>query len=192
MMTRIRAATIVGFAAGMSLLWLQVASGQEIIDRRDQARKWVLTSPQTIYTHYCAHCHGEDGTGGGRLWPTELSSKPADLTSLGESEEYLITAIREGSAVHDKSNLCPPWGRTITSVNTQRLARYVLALADGNLTGLNMPDSPPSMHGLEPVTDPFPWVVCLFIVAEIGLLLVMLRHKKGGVVRVRQDTAVCG
>ena len=170
----------------------QTGLAQELINRREQHRKMELATAGMIYDHYCAHCHGENGTGGGRLWPSELSPKPANLTALGENEDYLIEAIRNGSGVHGKSNLCPPWRRTITPVNTQRLARYVLALADDNLTGLDMPDSPPSRHGFEPVADPFPWFVCLFIVAEIGLLLAMFRHRKGGVVRVRQDTAVRG
>ena len=180
------------FAFVAVLFVAQPGRAQELINRREQHRKMELLTPQMIYTHYCAHCHGEDGTGGGRLWPSELSPKPADLRALGVNEDYLIAAIREGSGVHGKSNRCPPWGRTISPADVQRLARYVLALANGNLTGLDMPDSLPSMDGLEPVTDPFPWVVCLFIVAEMGLLVLMFRHRKGGVDLVRQDTAMRG
>lgn len=179
------------FAFVMVLFIAQVGRGQEIVNRREQARSMVLMTPQSIYGHYCAHCHGEDATGGGRLWSSELSPTPANLTTLGADEDYLIAAIRDGSTAHGKSNLCPPWGRTISSANIERLARYVASLGGKTTT------SPPpraraggSLH--EPLREPFPWLLGLLIPAEVGVLWVMLQRRKGDASHVPQDTAVRG
>lgn len=158
----------------MVLHGAQVASGEEVINRREQARRMLVATPESIFAHYCAHCHGDDGTGGGRLWPTELSVKPADLTALGVGEDYLIEAIREGSAVHGKSNLCPPWGRTIAAQDVQRLARYIASL------GGDAP--PPSENTSDPprqAAEPFPWLLGAVLMAETVVLLWMLRARKG-------------
>lgn len=169
----------------------QTGRGQEIINRQEQARRMVLTTPQSIYRHYCAHCHGEDAMGGGRLWASELSPTPANLTTLGVSEDYLITAIRDGSASHDKSNLCPPWGRTISPANIERLARYVVSL--GDKTSLSPPARAEAGGSLsEPVREPFPWVLGVFILAEVGVLGVMFQLRKGGASRVPQDPVMRG
>jgi mono/diheme cytochrome c family protein len=161
----------------------QAGHGQEIINRQEQARGIVLTTPQSIYRHYCAHCHGEDATGGGRLWSSELSPTPANLTMLGAGEDYLIEAIRDGSTVHGKSNLCPPWGRTISPANIERLARYVASL--GGKSSMSPPARAEARGSLpEPVREPFPWLLGLFILAEVGVLSVMLQRRKGGASRV--------
>ena len=184
----------------------QVARGAEVINRREQARRMLLATPESTYVHYCAHCHGDDGTGGGRLWPTELSVKPADLTALDAGEDYLIEAIREGSAVHGKSNLCPPWGRTIAAQNIQRLARYIAALGGESSSEPQAPAKraqPPAKPvrtaarvpapGLSaasafgrlaegppaPVKEPLPWLLGAVLMVETVVLLWMLRARKG-------------
>ena len=163
----------------MVLSIAQAGRGQEIINRQEQARAMVLTTPQSIYRHYCGHCHGEDATGSGRLWATELSPTPANLTTLGEGEDYLIAAIRDGSTAHGKSNLCPPGGRTISPANIERLARDVASLSDKTSTSLPAPIET-SMSLPEPVREPFPWLLGLFIPVEVGVLWVMLQRRKGG------------
>ncbi len=179
------------FALVMVLLIAQAGRGQEIINRQEQARGMVLTTPHSIYRHYCAHCHGEDARGRGRLWASELSPTPANLTMLGADEDYLIAAIRDGSTAHGKSNLCPPWGRTISPVNIERLARYVASL--GGKTSMSPPARAEARGSLpEPVREPFPWLLGLFILAEIGVLGGMLRRRKEGSSLVRQDPVVRG
>ncbi len=179
------------FALAMVPFISQTGRGQEIINRQEQARGMVLTTPQSIYRHYCAHCHGENARGGGRLWASELSPTPANLTTLGVSEDYLIAAIRDGSALHGKSHLCPPWGRTISPANIERLARYVASL--GGKTSMSPPARAEARGALpEPVREPFPWLLGLFILAEIGVLGGMLRRRKEGSSLVRQDPVVRG
>ena len=168
----------------------QVARGEEVINRREQARRMILATPESTYAHYCAHCHGDDGTGGGRLWPTELSVKPADLTALDVGEDYLIEAIREGSAVHGKSNLCPPWGRTIAPMNVQRLARYIASLS-GN-PGVPGPLAPQPSAPSGPAKEPFPWSLGAVLLGEIVLGGWVLRTRKEAGNAISQDSAVRG
>lgn len=169
-------------AAVLAMLAPAMSLGQEhlIINRRDQARGAFLATPQGVYGHYCAHCHGEDGTGGGRLWASELSPAPADLTGLGVDRDYVIEAIREGSAVHGKSNLCPPWSPTISTANIERLAQYVLSLGS---------EAAPEIQ-TQPVREAFPWMVMLVVLAEIALLRRMLSKRSSHV--VSQDPSVRG
>lgn len=156
------------------------AEGQEeFTNRREQARGAYLATPQGIYGHYCAHCHGEDATGGGRLWALELSPQPTDLTALAADVSYLATAIRDGSAAQGKSNLCPPWGRTISPADIDRLARYVASLDSKTPPASSESGTPPIAAG-----EPFPWLLAGIVLAEGGLLWRLLRRKRevpGGV-----------
>ncbi len=156
-------------AAVLAMIAPSASLGQEdlTIDRRQQARDAFLATPQGVYEHYCAHCHGDDGTGGGRLWASELSPPPADLTALGEDRDYVIEAIRDGSAVHGKSNLCPPWGSTISATNIERLAQHVVSLGGERASEMDV----------QPVSASFPWLLLLIVLAEIALLWWMLRKE---------------
>lgn len=160
------------FVLAVVLLGSKATHGQEIINRRDEARGMFLATPQGIYGHYCAHCHGEDATGSGRLWPSELSPRPANLTSLDADEAQVIAAIRDGSAAGGKSNLCPPWGRTISAADTTRLARYIVSL------GSNAPSLPPALAiPPKPIEEPFPWGLVAVLLVEVALVGWMLRPK---------------
>lgn len=154
------------------ILLTGLARGQDLIDRRDQAREAFLSTPDGIYGHYCAHCHGESGQGSGRLWATELSPPPADLTALDVDKEYLLVAIRDGSAAHGKSNLCPPWGRTLSSVDIERLGQYVLSLRS------EAPETAAQEESAQAMSQPFPWLLMVVLVGEAGLLGWWLRRRK--------------
>ena len=152
----------------------QAARGEELINRREQARQAFLATPQGLYQHYCAHCHGEDGRGSGRLWASDLPASPTDLTALGRDKEYVAALIRDGSAAQGKSNLCPPWGQTLSPANLERLAQYILSL--GNQT--SPPASAPGASVVEPKRQPFPWFLLAVVLAEMGLLWRLLRRRK--------------
>ena len=162
-------------AALLAMIAPSVSLGQEdlTINRREQARDAFLATPQGVYEHYCAHCHGEDGTGGGRLWASELSPPPTDLTALGEDRDYVIEVIRDGSAVHGKSNLCPPWGSTISATNIERLAQHVVSLGGERASEMR---EMPEMDA-QPVRASFPWILLLVVLAEIALLWWILRKE---------------
>ncbi len=183
------------FSLVMALYGAQVVKGQEVINRREQARRMLLTAPPDIYSHYCAHCHGDDATGSGRLWASELAPKPADLRALGasENEDYLIDAIRDGSSVHGKSNLCPPWRGTIPPSDVKRLARYIVSLG-GETTPLSDTSEPQaSARGLPaPVKEPFPWQLGTVLLAEIIFVGWLLRARREASNVVPQDSPVRG
>ncbi len=174
-----RLATVVVVGVGALAPASSPAHAQELTNRRDQARRAFLATPAGMYEHYCAHCHGPDGAGSGLFWDADMTPKPADLTALpaeGADHDYLVEAIRDGSAVHGKSTLCPPWGRTISPDNIQRLARYIGALgaektpapaaALAELPTTGPADGPPG-------DEPFPWSLAGIVAAE-GLVLLGL------------------
>lgn len=150
----------------------QVPGQADFIDRRSQARSAFLTAPRETYRHYCAHCHGEDARGNGRLWASGMQVEPPDLTQLGQDQDYLVTAITEGSSSHGKSNLCPAWGETISAINVQRLAQYILA------QGTPADDTQTVAASALPAGESFPWLLSAVLVIQLGLLLRMLAKRR--------------
>ena len=162
---------IIGFALMMVTCLVPVAKAQELINRRDQVRGAFLATPSGIYGHYCAHCHGDNAKGGGRLWATELSPGPPDLTTLETDKEYLLAVIRNGSGAQGKSNLCPPWGETISPADVERLAQYILSLRSES-------SAPEPTLPVEPVREAFPWLLMAVVLGEAAFLWHMLRGKR--------------
>jgi hypothetical protein len=86
----------------------------------------IVTVPMTrvpsysgagMYTHYCAACHGKDGTGNGPATKA-LQADPPDLTRLARQNHgkfpyaHVYTVIRgdiNASAAHGKKDM-PVWG----------------------------------------------------------------------------------
>lgn len=154
-----------------ALAFSQTVQNGGIINRREQARGAFLATPQGVYQNYCAHCHGENGRGGGRLWASDLSPAPADLTATELDHEALALFIAEGSQAAGRSNLCPPWGRTISSQNITRLTRYILSLSG------EIPVEPPKPPAAsESPQEPVPWSVVLIVIAEILTIGVLMRR----------------
>lgn len=149
----------------MVFFFPHASAAQELINRRDQARQDFLASPIGIYLHYCAHCHGDDGKGEGRLWSTELSPKPADLSAFRADKETLLKVIRDGSPAVGKSNLCPPWSRTIPPDKIERLAQYLLTLSGESSAPVENPSA-----SQQDFDEPFPWLLAAVIVLQIGIL----------------------
>ncbi len=157
-----------------TLAFPQGGVGEQVINRRDQASGAFLATPQGMYQHYCAHCHGEDGKGGGRLWTSELSPTPTDLTATGLDETALAKFIDEGSAASGRSNLCPPWGNTISRQNIKRLSMHILSLNGERVAA--EPQAP-----LESPGDSAPWFWILLVIVEvlaIGLLFTRRTSRK--------------
>jgi mono/diheme cytochrome c family protein len=68
-----------------------------------------------LYRHYCASCHGRDGTGGGPA-ASSLKSEPPDLTGLARRRNGVFprrdveAIIRGGSIAAHGSEEMPVWG----------------------------------------------------------------------------------
>jgi mono/diheme cytochrome c family protein len=88
-----------------------------------------LREGRRLYSHYCSPCHGENGDGAGKYLGYEMETSPPDFSSpdfLRErDDELLVRAITAGSSGLDKSNLCPPWGKTIRAAEIEFLADYI-------------------------------------------------------------------
>lgn len=142
---------------------------QVLVSRRKQAAQNYLADPQGIYRHYCAHCHGDDGKGQGRLWSTELLPGPADLTVSPADKETLVRGIRDGRPAAANSVGCPPWGRTIPPDKIERLTQHLLSLTGRTQLPLERPAASTGIAG-----TPFPWFLMVLVAAECALLAWML------------------
>lgn len=101
---------------------------------RDKRGDFLL-SPKKTFQHYCSPCHGLTGEGDGRYYAAGLTPKPADLTAKEKStrvDEYLFKWISLGSAAMGKSNLCPPWGRTIQEKQIRGIIAHIKTLSRTN------------------------------------------------------------
>jgi hypothetical protein len=91
-----------------------------------------LFSPKKTFQHYCSPCHGLTGEGDGRYYASGLTPKPADLTAKeisARDEAYLFKWISRGSAATGKSNLCPPWGKTIQEEHIRGIIAHLKTLS---------------------------------------------------------------
>ncbi len=105
------------FAGICACLLCSCSANQEHASADGQKTSYASIDGRRLYMHYCAICHGEKGDGAGRYYGFGLEPKPADFTDdrffEKRDSELLYKAISEGSASVGRSNLCPPWGRTL-------------------------------------------------------------------------------
>lgn len=84
-----------------------------------------------LYAQYCAPCHGTAGLGDGRYLASGLKPRPSDLTKRGPdalAPDQIASWIRDGSAAGGRSDLCPPWGKTLSQQEINQLADFVRQL----------------------------------------------------------------
>jgi mono/diheme cytochrome c family protein len=159
-----------------TLAFAQGAVREQVNNRREQAAGAFLTTRQGVYQHYCAHCHGEDAKGGGRLWTSELSPVPSDLTATSLDEKALANFMDEGSAAAGRSNLCPPWGNTIETSDISRLSRHIQSLSGKSAAFPSEASVSPESLG-----ETFPLHLLAILIVEaliIGALVRRSRRRK--------------
>ncbi|NMW22392.1 MAG: cytochrome c [Chlorobiaceae bacterium] len=92
---------------------------------------YALKEGKRLFSHYCAVCHGETGDGSGQYYG--LTPTPANFTDKAFMktlpDEKLFKAINEGSASVGKSNMCPPWGKSFHTEETEFIVAYIRTLA---------------------------------------------------------------
>ncbi|MGD8699807.1 MAG: c-type cytochrome [Gemmatimonadales bacterium] len=87
----------------------------------------------TLYRHYCADCHGEEGKGdgpNGRFLPVQPVSH-ADAAYMSERpDDSLFDAIYSGGYIMNLSPRMPPYGSTLSREQIWSLVRYLRVLCD--------------------------------------------------------------
>lgn len=117
---------LIGLFAVLSVMCAcSVAKGLDV-SPREQA---FLLSPKKTFEYYCSPCHGMKGKGDGTFFTIDLKPKPRNFTDAEymqkRTDDQLIKSITEGSKSVDKSNLCPPWGKTLTEKKIKELVAYI-------------------------------------------------------------------
>jgi mono/diheme cytochrome c family protein len=99
------------------------------------AEQGELRRGQQLYRHYCAACHGIEGTGTGRNAPylEHMGRAPRDHTDgwymnrLSDAELY--RAISEGKRRDGEPPFMPWWGYTLTDEDIWNLVAFIRTLA---------------------------------------------------------------
>ena len=96
------------------------------VSPRDQE---FLLSTKKTFEYYCSPCHGLKGKGDGTFFTIDLKPKPRNFTDADymkkRTDDQLIKSITEGAKAVDKSNLCPPWGKTLSDKKIKDLVSYI-------------------------------------------------------------------
>ncbi|NTW50690.1 MAG: cytochrome c [Chlorobiales bacterium] len=88
-----------------------------------------LKEGKRLFSHYCAVCHGESGDGSGQYYGFTLQPSPANFTDTNfvktRTDEVLFKLINDGPASLGKSNMCPPWGKTLHREEIEFIVAYI-------------------------------------------------------------------
>ena len=126
-----------GLAAG---LWLAERSTVPVRAAEDTTSPAVRppvvlsyeqSNGKKLFEHYCAVCHGESGEGDG-FNAYNLNPRPRNLADRQAmkafSDQQIFDVISQGGADRGKSNLMPPWGRTLNERQIRYLVAYIRTL----------------------------------------------------------------
>jgi len=85
-----------------------------------------------LFDFYCAQCHGLKGKGDGPNVTKHFKTDPRNFTDVPEMQKLskadVKTVITDGGAAISKSELMPPWGKTISAADIDKIAAYVWKL----------------------------------------------------------------
>ena len=100
---------------------------------RDGSLGYNAREGKALFEHYCATCHGAEGTGDG-FNAYSLDPKPRDLTDPGfhgaRTDADIAAVIRSGGGAAGLSPGMPPWGRTLNDRQIYNLIAYVRRLPE--------------------------------------------------------------
>ena len=94
----------------------------------------TVEDSKRLYLHYCSVCHGAEGKGDG-FNAYNLDPKPRNFTDstflIKADSDYVVKVIEGGGRAVELSAMMPPYGRTLTSKEIEKLAEYVMLLSKG-------------------------------------------------------------
>jgi len=84
---------------------------------------------KVLFNFYCAQCHGVEGNAKGPNATKDIATTPRDFTDKVEmakrTDDDIKTVIKGGGPAISKSALMPPWGKTISEADVEKLLVYV-------------------------------------------------------------------
>lgn len=108
----------------------------------DSEANSILEKGQSLFLHYCSHCHGLRGKGDG--YNAEfLEKEPAELSDpefmAKKKDDQIFRVIQFGGIGVRKSHLMPVFGYTLTEKDIWSLVAYVRSLS-GNNSPVDIPE----------------------------------------------------
>lgn len=86
-----------------------------------------------LFEFYCAQCHGFDGKGKGVNATKDMSTSPRDFTDKAtmakRTDDDIRTVIKGGGPAISKSSLMPPWSKTLSNDDVEKLLVYIRKFA---------------------------------------------------------------
>ncbi len=87
------------------------------------------TETEKVFMFYCAQCHGADGKGKGPNVTDDFATNPRNFTDAEAMNKLtdgdMKTAIKDGGPAVSKSELMPPWGKTLSAEEIAGLVGYI-------------------------------------------------------------------
>ena len=85
-----------------------------------------------LFNFYCAQCHGSQGKGDGPNVNKDFKTDPRNFTKTAEMNKLTDADIRnvilDGGLAMSKSELMPPWGKTLTKEEVNSLVKHLRKL----------------------------------------------------------------
>ncbi|MEN8132422.1 MAG: cytochrome c, partial [Pseudomonadota bacterium] len=86
------------------------------------------------FKFYCAQCHGLTGKGDGPNVTENFATDPRNFTDAAEMEKLsdadIKNVILDGGPSASKSELMPPWSKTLTEAEVDALVAYLRQLCE--------------------------------------------------------------
>ena len=84
---------------------------------------------EQVFKFYCAQCHGLQGKGDGPNVTDDFGTDPRNFTDKEEMEKLsdadIKNVVLDGGPSVSKSELMPPWGKTLTEQQVDRCMEYL-------------------------------------------------------------------
>jgi len=88
-------------------------------------RAFADAEADQLFSFYCAQCHGKTGDGKGPNVVEDFPVTPRAFNSAAEMNKLtdadMRNVIRDGGPVASKSPMMPPWGKTLSDAQIDKL-----------------------------------------------------------------------
>ncbi len=89
---------------------------------------------EQLFKFYCAQCHGLEGKGDGPNVTEDFATDPRNFTEAKEMNKLtdadIKNVILDGGPAASKSELMPPWGKTLTEEDVDALVKHLRKLCN--------------------------------------------------------------